>query len=59
MNFFRLWQQIDPAVNLLKLSPTAMGRTSPFDFGNAISREADNKGIIAVGTLPSAINEQV
>lgn len=27
---------MDPAANLLKLSPTAIGRTCPLDFGNAI-----------------------
>ena len=43
------------AVILLKVSPIAIGRTSPIAFGKAISQDADNKGIMLGGTLPSAM----
>lgn len=31
---------------------------SPFVFGRAITAEADERGFIALGTLPAAIDEQ-
>ena len=45
------------AVNLLRVSPIAIGLTSPFNLGNAIRREHDNRGTAEGGTLPSAISE--
>ena len=46
------------AVNLLRVSPIAIGLTSPFDLGNAVRREHDNRGTAEGGTLPSAISKR-
>ena len=52
----RSCKHITLAVILLGLvSPIAIGQTSPLAFGRARSRDADNKGIMLDGTLPSAM----